>query len=74
MDILKNIESAVKNTVKTANMKAEIIVTSKFIEITVSSLAEAKKLQNAFKRSFSEVNILDLSEIDEDGFLLNIRF
>lgn len=74
MSLLKSIETAVKNTTKIAKINAEIIVSSSFIELTVNTIEEAKKLETAFKRSFSEVEIFDLSEIEEKGFMLNIRY
>ena len=74
MEILKNIEAAAQNTAAIAKVKAEIVVTDSLIEMEVKTLAEAKKLELAFKRSFSEVEIFDLSEIEMDGFIVNIRY
>ena len=74
MNILNNIEAAIKNTTKIAKIQAEIIVTDSLIELTVKTIKEANKLKIAFSRSFDDVEIFDLSEIDEDGFMLNIRF
>lgn len=74
MEILKNIETAAQNTAKIAKVKAEIIVTESLIEIEVATIEDAKKLESAFKRSFSDVEVFDLSEIDMDGFIVNIRF
>ena len=58
MEILKNIESAVRNTTTLAKVNAEITVTDSFIDLDVQTIEEAKKLEIAFKRSFSEVEIL----------------
>jgi len=74
MKILKNIEAAAQNTATLAKVKAEIVVTDSLIEMEVATLAEAKKLESAFKMSFSEVEVFDLSEIDMNGFMVNIRF
>ena len=74
MNILKNIESAVKNTTKLLKIQAEIIVADSLIELTVKTKEEAVKLKTAFSKSFNDVEIFDLSEIEEKGFMLNIRF
>lgn len=74
MEILKNIESAVRNATTLAKVNAEITVTNSFIDLDVQTIEEAKKLEIAFKRSFSEVEILDLSEIGETGYTLTVRF
>ena len=74
MKILTTIKSAVNSTLKIAKVKGEIVVTDSFIEITVLTIEEATKLKTAFSKTFDEVDIFDLSEIDEEGYMINIRF
>ena len=74
MEILKNIKAAVENTLKILKIEVELVVSDSFIEIEVDTLEEAQKIEEAFKKCFSDVELFDLSEIDEQGYMVNIRF
>jgi len=70
----EGIKKAVKKVIAMKGFSAGVTVYETFIEITIKTKKEAEELKAAFKLSFSGVEIFDLSEIDEVGFMLDIRF
>lgn len=75
MDILNKINKAILKSISLLSVSIESsIVTESFIELTVLNNADAEKIKNGFIKKFPDVSIFDLSEIDEDGFMVNIPF
>ena len=73
MEILKQIKTEVEKTLKIARIEGVVIVTQTLIEVTVETLQEAKKLERALSNSFDEVEIYDLAEIGEPGYMVDAR-